>query len=197
MVVDVLANGIRQCGAVVEVEPTGYERENNRRPDIFAVVNNVPTFIDVGIVQPSAKSYRRMRQEFALTRLREKEKIEKYSAVAMENDAVIMPFIVEANGGLGEQARYIIQDIAGMANCQALAFAPSEVVRDMLDGVSVAIQKGNAMAIRGSLSNTVISRWRRNRMSTAQNRRMNEDRGNAVVHQLSVTLSAATVTLAA
>ena len=116
----------------------------------------------------------------------------------MENDAVIMPFIVEANGGLGEQARYIIQDIAGMANCQALAFAPSEIVRDMLDGVSVAIQKGNAMAIRGSLSNTVISRWRRNHMSTAQNRRMNEDRNrNSVVHQLSLTSSAETVTLAA
>jgi hypothetical protein len=197
MVVDVVANAIRQCGAVVELEPTGYEHNKNRRPDIFAVVNNVPTFIDVGIVQPSAKSYRRM-QDFAVTRQREKQKIEKYSTIAMQNDAVVMPFIVETNGGLGEQARYVIQDIAGMANCHALAFAPSEIVRDMLDGVSVAIQKGNAMAVRGSLSNTVISRWRRNHMSTAQNRRMNEDRNrNAVVHQLSVTSSAATVALTA
>ena len=185
MVVDVLANTIRQCGAVVELEPAGYERDDNRRPDIFAVVNNVPTFIDVGIVQPSAKSYRRMREDFAVTRLTEKRKIEKYSQLAMDNDAVIMPFIVEANGGLGEQARNVIQDIAGMANCQAVAFAPLEIVRDMLDGVFVAI--------RGSLSNTVISRWRRNRLSTAQNRLINEDRNSsAVVHQLSVTSSAAT-----
>jgi hypothetical protein len=109
-----------------------------------------------------------------------------------------VPFIVATNGGYGNQARNVVEDIAGMAHCHALAFAPSEIVRDMLDGVSVAIQKGNAMAIRASLGKTVINTWRQNRTSAAQNRLINEGRNrNAVVHQLSVTSSAATVPLAA
>ena len=32
-------------------------------------------------------------------------------------------------------------DVAALANHDALAFVPSEIVKDMLDGVAVAVQK--------------------------------------------------------
>ena len=59
-VVDPVATGFRECGVHVHVEASGHDDETNKRPDIFAVINGVPTYIDVGVVHPSAKSYRRL-----------------------------------------------------------------------------------------------------------------------------------------
>ena len=52
-------------------------------------------------------------------------------------------------------------DVAALANQDALAFVPSEIVKDMLDGVAVAVQKGNALAIRRSLEVSMSEKWRR------------------------------------
>jgi len=93
-------------------------------------------FIDVGIVQPSAMSHR---NKGPLVRVQEyeKEKITKYTPIAIEQDAGMMPSIYESNGGYGEQACNLLEDIKRFAHEEALAFAPSEVVRDMMDAVSV------------------------------------------------------------
>jgi len=154
----------------VEVEQTGYDYDTNRRPDIFAVINNIPTFIDVGIVQPSAKSYRMVSKPLEIAHRYGRSKVDKYTQLAMDNDAAIMPFILESNGGYGEHAKYVASDIASFASTQSTAFAPSEIVNDMLDAVAVAVQRGNALAIRCSLEKTVLSNWRRRTLSTAQAR---------------------------
>jgi len=67
----------------------------------------------------------------------EKEKITKYTPIAIQHDAGMMPDIYESNGGYGEQACNLLEDIKRFAHEEALAFAPSEVVRDMMDAVSV------------------------------------------------------------
>ena len=129
MVVEAIANAIRQCGTPVEVEETGYDHDKNRRPDIFAMINNIPTFIDVGIVHPSAKSYRREKRRLEIARRYEQGKIRKYTDMAMDNngDQLIIPFIIESNGGFGETAGYVTADVAALANQDALAFVPSEI----------------------------------------------------------------------
>ena len=99
-----------------------------------------------------------------------RSKVDKYTQLAMDNDAAIMPFILESNGGYGEHAKYVASDIASFASTQSTAFAPSEIVNDMLDAVAVAVQRGNALAIRCSLEKTVLSNWRRRTLSTAQAR---------------------------
>ena len=121
------ANAFRQCGTPVEVEETGYDHDKNRRPDIFAMINNIPTFIDVGIVHPSAKSYRREKRRLEIARRYEQGKIRKYTDMAMDNNGVIIPFIIESNGGFGETANYVTADVAALANQDALAFVPSEL----------------------------------------------------------------------
>ena len=125
------------------------------------MINNIPTFIDVGIVHPSTKSYRREKRRLEIARRYEQGKIRKYTDMAMDNNGVIIPFIIESNGGFGETANYVTADVAALANQDALAFVPSEIVKDMLDGVAVAVQKGNALAIRRSLEVSMSEKWRR------------------------------------
>ena len=185
MVVEAIANAIRQCGTPVEVEETGYDHDKNRRPDIFAMINNIPTFIDVGIVHPSAKSYRREKRRLEIARRYEQGKIRKYTDIAMDNNGVIIPFIIESNGGFGETAGYVTADVAALANQDALAFVPSEIVKDMLDGIAVAVQKGNALAIRRSLEVSMSEKWRRGSPSLSA----------AHWRQVSVSSSAETVVL--
>ena len=102
-------------------------------------------------------------------------KVKKYTQLAMDNDARIMPFIIESNGGYGENARFVLSDISNMVHNQSLPFAPSEVIRDMMDAVAVAVQNGNALTIRQSFENTVMDNVKRKRsMSAAQARRVGE-----------------------
>jgi len=99
---------------------------------------------------------------------------------------VIIPDIIESSGGYGERAKYVTEDIATLANQDdSLAFAPSEIVNNMLDEVAIAVQKGNAVAVRRSLETSMAQKWRRVRPSLSA----------AHLQQVSVTSSAATVPL--
>jgi len=167
IVVDPVATGLRQCGTRVRVEQTSDEQNSKQRPDIYAIISGQPTFIDVGIVQPSAVSYRG-KDTLVRTKEYEKEKISKYAELAMENDARIIPFIIESNGGYGEQAGYVLDDIKVFAHEEALAFAQSEVVRDMMDAVAIAVQRGNAKAIIAAYERMMHIRYDQQVVSTAQ-----------------------------
>jgi hypothetical protein len=167
IVVDPVATGLRQCGTRVRVEQMSDEQNSKQRPDIFAIISGQPTFIDVGIVQPSAVSYRG-KDPLVRTKEYEKEKISKYAELAMENDARIIPFIIESNGGYGERAGYVLDDIKVFAHEEALAFAPSEVVRDMMDAVAIAVQRGNAKAIIAAYERMMHIRYDQQVVSTAQ-----------------------------
>ena len=149
MVTEAVASGLRQCGTRVEVEQAGYDHKSRIRPDIFAVINNVPTFIDIGISNPSAVSNRSHIPLMAADRYAA-TKLKKYEELAMENYAVVMPFIIESNGAYGMHAKLVASDIGNFANNNSLAFAPADVMKDLLDAVAVATQRGNAMTVRSA-----------------------------------------------
>jgi hypothetical protein len=54
------------------------------------------------------------------------------------------------------------------AHEEALAFAPSEVVRDMMDAVLIAIQRGNAKAIIAAYERMMHIRYEQQVVSMAQ-----------------------------
>ena len=51
---------------------------------------------------------------------------------------------------------------------EALAFAPSEIVRDMMDAVAIAIQRGNAKAIIAAYERMMPTRYEQQVVSAAQ-----------------------------
>ena len=167
MVVDSVATALRQCGARVRVEQTSDEPNSRQRPDISMLMNGHNLLIDVGIVQPSAMSHRD-KGPLVRTKEYEDEKITKYKPMAMNLDAGFIPTIYESNGGYGEQARNLLGDIKVFAHEDALAFAPSEIVRDMMDAVAIAIQRGNAKAIIAAYERMMHTRYEQQVVSAAQ-----------------------------
>ena len=62
----------------------------------------------------------------------------------------------------------MLEDIKAFAQNEALAFAPSEVVRDLMDSVAIAVQIGNAKAIRSAYERVMHGRYEQHVVSTAQ-----------------------------
>ena len=142
------------------MEASGHDDETNKRPDIFAVINGVPTYIDVGVVHPSAKSYRTLLPGAVADRYGAM-KIAKYRTLAEERDGVILPFIVESSGGYGQHALNLLADIRQCAGEHAAIASPKDVVNRFLDAVAIGIQRGNALAVRRSVEMTQREEWRR------------------------------------
>ena len=61
-----------------------------------------------------------------------------------------------------------LDDIKVFAHEEALAFAPSEIVRDMMDAVAIAIQRGNAKAIIAAYERMMHIRYEQQIVSVAQ-----------------------------
>ena len=131
------------------------------------LMNGHNLLIDVGIVQPSAMSHRD-KGPLVRTKEYEDEKITKYKPMTESLDAGFIPTIYESNGGYGEQACNLLGDIKVFAHEEALAFAPSEIVRDMMDAVAIAIQRGNAKAIIAAYERMMHTRYEQQVVSAAQ-----------------------------
>jgi len=86
----------------------------------------------------------------------------------MENDAAIKPFIVETTGAYGHDASEFIDDIVYLAQTSAVAYAPADIRNDLMDSIAIAVQVGNALAIRRSREMSLLDRRRRYQMSVAQ-----------------------------
>ena len=63
-------------------------------------------------------TYRSLKPLEAVRRY-EKVKIKKYTPTAFNNFAGIIPYIVESNGGYGENAQYVLNDISRMVHNQS------------------------------------------------------------------------------
>jgi hypothetical protein len=159
-VVDSTAAAFRACGVQVHVEARGHDHETDKRPDIFGVINGVPTYIDVGIVHPSAKSYRKepigaVADKYAAM------KIVKYRPLAMRRNGVVLPMIAESSGGFGQHALNLLADLRRCASENAAIASPQVIVNNFLDAVAIGIQRGNALAVRRSVEMTQRDEYRR------------------------------------
>jgi len=61
-----------------------------------------------------------------------------------------------------------IDDIFYLAQTSAVAYAPADIRHDLMDSIAIAVQVGNALAIRRSREMSLLDRRRRYQMSVAQ-----------------------------
>jgi hypothetical protein len=168
---DAIVTAMRKAGISPIVEPCGYDASDNRRPDIFAIINGRSTFIDVVVVNPSAPSHRKKRP-LAAAEYYVKLKVDKYRGLAESNDAVIIAFVVETGGGYSDSAKHVIDDIVAHALNHAAAYSAKSIRDELKDTIAIAIQKGNAMAMRRCREKTLNEIQRRSRPSVAQRQRI-------------------------
>ena len=89
-------------------------------------------------------------QPLYAARERERQKYSKYRNLARAEGRKLVPFVVETLGAIGAGARAVIAAIATDAEVQHVE-SEAEFTQWSYDALSVAIQRGNAMATRRAL----------------------------------------------
>jgi len=97
------------------------------------------------------------RNPYDLTRHWEGKKTEKYQGLAAKCEAKIVPFIVEAQGGLGEKAREFVKELAALATSRRSPWSARSIHQGLLDDIAIAIARRNAKISTESRSRATSS----------------------------------------
>jgi len=145
-----LARVLRRCGALVSVERnvgTGQERID-LEVVAFAASRSEKLWLDVSVVHPLTAGRSRdahLHTVASVLEEREREKESRYSSLAGDAGAMLVPFVVSTFGALGQKARSFLDRLPAFA-----AAAPEDDLSGAqlrghaLDAVSVALHRGNA-----------------------------------------------------
>ena len=124
------------------------------RPDIdifFDITDHI--LLDVSMINPSAKSYTHISHTaLGAAAARERFKINYHKALAREEKAKIVPFVLESFGAFGESARKFISRLAAEAADNTKLYTRSEVHSMLVNTCSFLLQLGNARVIRNRVT---------------------------------------------
>jgi hypothetical protein len=155
-IVDALYHTVLTVGGQAVREPEGLSSEDGRRPDLQLVFPGQHLLTDVVVVHPLSRArVGAGRIPSQWMQRAERVKQAKYSAVAAQHHATLLPFAVDTTGGLAPDARRLL-DIISRAGREHLALWPHwEIQRHMMGAVAVAIQKGSTMLMLAGYSKVV------------------------------------------
>ena len=128
------------------------EEEKELIPDTDSLIGFSRVMSDQGIVHPCAPSNVRLaaKGELEVAAAYEKDKIEKYQALAQQRGARFFPIILETTGGMGKQAALGIAHIISAAK-HSSRWAPLEVVNSIRERLCVSVLRWNAAMIAEGL----------------------------------------------
>ena len=150
---DAVVNALYHTALVLGVqavrEPKGLHVESNLRPDLRLVLPGQRILVDVAICHPLAPEAVRSRRSLrttGLARTKEQTKRKKYTELAAQRGAEMLPFCMETCGGMAPAALQLLK-VLGEAGQEHLALWPrDDVVRHLVGSVAVAVQRGSADA---------------------------------------------------
>lgn len=128
---------------------------DRRKPDLDITLGQQRFLVDVVVVNPADASHAERSARNAKTELkyRENAKVNKYSDIAAEHKAVVVPFACSAFGGLGDAALGFVQRLRdhlrlSEAERQAVQAPESadEMVGALLRDIAVALARSNGRA---------------------------------------------------
>jgi hypothetical protein len=155
-VMQVLMDLARSVGFYTIQEPNNHIRPDevaqqpalsqqyNQHADILLLKHDQKLYIDVSITRPTnASNLSRsatLTTQLVSTRAREREKMNKYSAIADVNGYELIPFVMETYGGLGHAAAALLRRLAQHSR----EYSPNEFIRHAYARLSVCLQASNA-----------------------------------------------------
>ena len=77
----------------------------------------------------------------------EKEKCQKYHQLSQNLNADFIPFIVETLGGITETGQTLLNNVILACSEHQSLWSPPELNEELYRAISIAIQRGNAMAM--------------------------------------------------
>ena len=130
-------------------EPKRLHVQSNIRPDLRLGLPGQHILVDVAVCHPLAPGAVRSRRSLrttGLARAKEQIKRKKYTELAAQRGAEMLPFCMETCGGMAPAALQLLK-VLGEAGQEHLAMWPrDDVVRHLVGSVAVAVQRGSADA---------------------------------------------------
>jgi hypothetical protein len=154
-VVDALYHAVLTVGGQAAREPAGLHFQDDRRPDLQIVFPGQHVLTDVVVSHPLAPSHVR-RRIGKVAIIAQQHKQRKYRETAAHHHAQLLPFSVETCGAMAPDAVKLLQLIS-RAGKEHLGLWPHEqTMRHLLGAITLAVQRGNAMAVLEGHSKTMM-----------------------------------------
>ena len=131
---------------LLEPRPLGLTR---KRPDLDLDLFDFSAYCDVAIVHPLSKSHvARAQIPLGAAEFREAEKRKKFQHISQLEKSHFYPFVLETLGAIGNAAQKVLGMLATGARYVPVQFrGPSGFRLHLVSALSIALQRGNAMAI--------------------------------------------------
>ena len=157
----------QQANILTRLEPSGLAEDDKKRPDLLLLMDNQIVLVDVTICHPthnnnninninnnnshnnnylSSSSVLFPPQPFTQLNQRIKAKLKKYKSLTDKHGANFSVFACETYGGFSSSSEQLIERIARFAHEHQSAWTSEELLLHLKSSVSIAIQRGNAMA---------------------------------------------------
>jgi hypothetical protein len=138
-------------GGQAKREVNGLQADRRLRPDLQVVYPGQHVLTDVAVTHPlSHPGLRCANSTLAAANNLQRQKRAKYAAIATRHHAELLPFVVETCAGLASDAVTLLDVISGAAAEHLSLWSQQDAAKHLLDAVSIAIQKGNAMTVLGA-----------------------------------------------
>ena len=130
--------------------------DSEKVPDLRLLMGSHRILLDVSICHPLAPNYIGSSGQFPLgvAKGTETRKCRKYEAEANRAGFAFVPFILETTGGWGPRAITLVHQLAKFAKDHH-AMPKHEALNLLAQGISTAVQFGNAQLILGGYQNSV------------------------------------------
>jgi hypothetical protein len=153
-----LAELAQLCGASTQIEPRHVLYTDNRHPDVAIVMGAAQLSVDVTVRYPLAPTYvpRIAQQPLGTAIQAEVEKMELYAAEARQQGVTFVPFAIEATGGWGPAAARLARELATHAAAHT-HLTRQEAFTLCLQGISIAVQRGNVLLLNGAYQSAAVS----------------------------------------
>ena len=92
----------------------------------------------------------------------------KYAKLSSLRQYELLPFVVETYGGLAPGAAKVIQAMAQAATEHLSLWSRTDILRELVGSVAIAVQRGNAMSYLEGYDRSLYLMSRRSRRSVAE-----------------------------
>lgn len=145
-VVDAIGRIAWQVGAQVRREVEGLNPLNNQRPDLHIVFPGRVLLTDVAVSHALTANH--VTRGKTVTVLMQTRKDRKYAGIAARLGAELLNVSVDACGGMAGDAFELVRAVGEEgARWSAGAWHSGAIERQMLGGIAMAVQRGNALTM--------------------------------------------------
>ena len=174
-VVSCISRQLKAAGAVVEQQPRGYLRDSDGIPDLLVGNARGRHFVEVSVVHPQCKTYRKQAVRGVQYPIedREKLKLRKYDEIQQRcGSGKLIAAVFDSYGATGGGVKELFALLGQTASDNGEMVDGKRIVnrsaeRELKEVVAISLQRGNALAqLRGCTQSRDHRRWGRAGTST-------------------------------